>query len=64
MARKVAIQVYVSVEQAERLRDLAARTRVSMAEYIREGLDLVLDRYPEGSALHFEDGEYAEPEAP
>ena len=43
--RKVVTTVYITVEQDEKLRLLSQATGVSKAEYIREGLDLVLDRY-------------------
>lgn len=43
--RKFSTTVYMSNEQREELQALAARTRVSMAEYVREGIDLVLAKY-------------------
>ncbi len=46
MARKkVSTTVYVTPEQAERLRLLHDRTKVPVAEYIRQGIDLVLEKY-------------------
>lgn len=46
MARKkVSTTVYITPEQVERLRLLHDRTKVPVAEYIRQGIDLVLDKY-------------------
>jgi predicted DNA-binding protein len=48
MARKkISTTVYITPEQDERLKQLHARTKVPVAEYIRQGIDLVLDRYKE-----------------
>jgi hypothetical protein len=48
MARKkISTTVYITPEQSERLKLLHARTKVPVAEYIRQGIDLVLDRYRE-----------------
>ncbi len=40
--KKVSTTVYVTKAQLERLKELHARTKVPIAEYIREGIDLVL----------------------
>ena len=40
--KKVSTTVYITKSQAEKLRLLHARTKVPIAEYIREGIDLVL----------------------
>lgn len=46
MARKkISTTVYITPEQNERLKLLHDRTKVPVAEYIRQGIDLVLDRY-------------------
>ncbi len=46
MARKkISTTVYITPEQDERLKTLHARTKVPVAEYIRQGIDLVLDKY-------------------
>lgn len=46
MARKkISTTVYITPEQDERLKLLHARTKVPVAEYIRQGIDLVLDKY-------------------
>ena len=46
MARKkISTTVYITPEQDERLKLLHARTKVPVAEYIRQGIDLVLDQY-------------------
>jgi predicted DNA-binding protein len=46
MARKkISTTVYITPEQAERLKLLHQRTKVPVAEYIRQGIDMVLDHY-------------------
>ncbi len=46
MAReKVATTVYLTEEQYRLLRLLHQRTKVPMAEYIREGVDMVLKKH-------------------
>jgi predicted DNA-binding protein len=46
MARKkISTTVYITPEQGEQLKLLHERTRVPVAEYIRQGIDLVLDKY-------------------
>lgn len=46
MARKkISTTVYITPEQNERLKTLHDRTKVPVAEYIRQGIDLVLDKY-------------------
>lgn len=43
--KKLSTTVYITPEQDERLKLLHARTRVPVAEYIRQGIDLVLQKY-------------------
>lgn len=43
--RKVSTTIYITPEQAERLRLLHDRTKVPIAVYIREGIDTVLKHY-------------------
>jgi predicted DNA-binding protein len=46
MARKkISTTVYITSEQNERLKVLHERTKVPIAVYIREGIDLVLERH-------------------
>ncbi len=46
MARKkISTTVYITPEQNERLKLLHDRTKVPVAEYIRQGIDLVLETY-------------------
>jgi predicted DNA-binding protein len=47
MRKKISTTVYITQEQSERLKLLHKRTKVPVAEYIREGIDLVLARYAE-----------------
>ncbi len=46
MARKkISTTVYITSEQNEQLKTLHERTKVPIAVYIREGIDLVLERH-------------------
>ncbi len=46
MARKkVSTTIYITPEQAESLKLLNERTKVPVAEYIRQGIDLILERH-------------------
>ena len=42
---KISTTVYITQEQSDKLRLLHSRTKVPVAVYIREGIDLVLKRY-------------------
>ncbi len=43
--KKISTTVYITPEQSERLKQLHERTRVPVAEYIRQGIDLVLEKH-------------------
>jgi hypothetical protein len=43
--RKISTTIYITPEQDARLKLLHDRTKVPVAEYIRQGIDMVLDRY-------------------
>ncbi len=43
--KKISTTVYITPEQNDRLHLLHTRTKVPVAVYIREGIDLVLKRY-------------------
>jgi hypothetical protein len=46
MARKkISTTIYITPEQNEALKTLNERTKVPVAEYIRQGIDLVLEKY-------------------
>ena len=46
MARKkISTTVYITPEQNEKLKLLNEKTKVPVAEYIRQGIDLVLEKY-------------------
>ena len=42
---KISTTVYITQEQSDKLRLLHDRTKVPVAVYIREGIDLVLQKY-------------------
>ena len=43
--KKISTTIYVTPEQNDKLKLLHERTKVPVAVYIREGIDLVLKRY-------------------
>jgi predicted DNA-binding protein len=43
--KKLSTTIYITPEQNERLKVLHERTKVPVAVYIREGIDMVLHRY-------------------
>ena len=43
--KKISTTIYITKEQDTRLKELNARTKVPVSVYIREGIDLVLERY-------------------
>jgi predicted DNA-binding protein len=43
--RKISTTIYITPEQNERLKLLHERTKVPVAEYIRQGIDMVLKHY-------------------
>ena len=46
MARKkISTTIYITPEQNDRLKVLHERTKVPVAVYIREGIDLVLEKH-------------------
>ena len=48
MARKkISTTIYITEEQDRRLKELSRRTKVPVSVYIREGIDLALERYRE-----------------
>ena len=45
MSKKTLRSIYFDIEQLERLKKLSAKTRVPQAVYIREAIDLALNRH-------------------
>jgi hypothetical protein len=43
--KKLSTTIYITPEQDEKLKLLHQRTRVPVAEYIRQGIDMVLEQY-------------------
>ena len=43
--RKVSTTIYITEEQNELLKRLNEHTKVPIAEYIRQGIDLILERH-------------------
>ena len=45
--KKISTTIYITPEQNEKLKLLNEKTKVPVSEYIRQGIDLVLDKYKE-----------------
>ena len=45
MAKKIATTIYITEKQQDKLRELNERSKVPVAEFIREGINLVLKKY-------------------
>ncbi len=43
--KKISTTIYITREQNEMLKELNRRTKVPVAEYIREGIDLILEKH-------------------
>jgi predicted DNA-binding protein len=43
--KKISTTIYITPEQSERLKQLHEKTKVPVAEYIRQGIELVLEKY-------------------
>ena len=43
--KKISTTVYITPEQDAALKQLNGKTKVPVAEYIRQGIELVLDKY-------------------
>ena len=46
--QKMSMTVYLTKSQLEKLKELRARTKVSIAEYVREAIDLALKAHAAG----------------
>ncbi len=45
MSKKLATTVYITEQQQALLKELNLRSKVPVAEFIRQGIDLVIERY-------------------
>ena len=45
--KKLSTTVYLTVEQDKALKELSEKTKVAVAEYVRQGVDLILERHRE-----------------
>lgn len=45
MSKKLATTIYITEQQQMLLKELNRRTKVPIAEFIREGIDLVLEKH-------------------
>ncbi len=47
MSKKLATTVYITEQQQALLKELNSRSKIPVAEFIRQGIDLVIERYVE-----------------
>lgn len=52
---KVARTIYINSDQVEALKRLSDKTKVPQAVYVREALDMLLDKYSEQLKFEFKD---------
>ena len=45
--KKISTTIYITPEQNDLLKQLNEKTKVPVSEYIRQGIDLVLEKYKE-----------------
>jgi len=45
--KKISTTIYITPEQDEKLKLLNRKTKVPIAEYIRQGIDLILEQHKE-----------------
>lgn len=62
--KKISTTVYITQDQNNLLKLLNQKTKVPIAEYIREGIDLILERYRDHLPGQLSLLEGKEPEAP
>ena len=53
--KKVARTMYIKDEQMEALKKLSERTKVPQSVYVREALDMLLEKYSEQLKFEFKD---------
>ena len=53
--KKVARTIYIKDEQKEALKRLSEKTKVPQAVYVREALDMLLEKYSEQLKFEFEE---------
>ncbi len=53
--KKVARTIYIKDEQKEALKRLSEKTKVPQSVYVREALDMLLEKYSEQLKFEFEE---------
>jgi predicted DNA-binding protein len=53
--KKVACTIYIKDEQKEALKRLSEKTKVPQSVYVREALDMLLEKYSEQLKFEFEE---------
>jgi len=54
LLKKVARTIYIEDEQMEALKRLSEKTKVPQSVYVREALDMLLEKYSEQLKFEFE----------
>jgi predicted DNA-binding protein len=52
---KIARTIYINSDQVDALKKLSDKTKVPQAVYVREALDMLLDKYSEQLKFEFKD---------
>ena len=47
MSKKIVTTIYITSQQQKDLKELNLRTKIPIAEFIRQGIDLLLKKYKE-----------------
>lgn len=55
MQKKIARTIYIKDEQVEALKRLSEKTKVPQSVYVREALDMLLEKYSEQLKFEFKD---------
>jgi predicted DNA-binding protein len=53
--KKIARTIYIKDEQVEALKRLSEKTKVPQSVYVREALDMLLEKYSEQLKFEFKD---------
>ncbi|MFA6035256.1 MAG: ribbon-helix-helix domain-containing protein [Myxococcota bacterium] len=62
--KKISTTVYITAEQLDNLKVLNEKTKVPVAEYIRQGIDLVLEKYKDRMPGQLDLGNFPKPPQP
>ncbi len=55
MQTKIARTIYINTEQVDALKRLSEKTKVPQSVYVREALDMLLEKYSDQLKFNFQD---------